>query len=332
VITPVDQFLTRSHAAYPIIDPSTWRLHVQGLVERPLELSLAELGAVFPTRRVTATLVCAGMRRNEFLSLGPLTGELPWGPEAASTGLWSGVALSDVLRASGVTERARHVEFIGRDEVERHGHRFGFGASIDLDKALGAEVLLATDLNEEPLPVSHGFPMRVVVPGWIGARSVKWLTDIVVSDAASENYFQRKAYRVQREVNSDDPRDVSAGVAMRDVPLNAVIVEPQADRVVPAGTVRVRGWALGSGGRRVIGVELSPNDGQDWLPARSLATGGTWTWMFWEADVVLQPGRHTLVVRATDDSGTVQPATVAEVWNVKGYGNNAWHRVPINVE
>jgi sulfite oxidase len=332
LVTPVDHFFTRSHAPVPRIDPTDWRLEVDGLVDRPGSFSLEELLGSFPRQSVTATLVCAGLRRDEFLSLGPLPGELPWGPEAISTGEWSGVALRDVLRAVGVGERARHVEFIGLDDVERQGHRSGFGGSIDLAKALSAEVLLASELNGAPLPAVHGFPVRVIVPGWIGARSVKWLGRIRLAEEPSRNYFQSKAYRVQRKLNPLDPRDVSGGVAMSGVPLNAVIVDPTPDQVVPAGRVRVRGWAMGSEGRPPTAVEISPNAGEDWLAARIAIAGPAWTWAIWEATIELARGGHTLVARATDGTGATQPSTLAETWNVKGYGNNAWHRVAIRAE
>jgi sulfite oxidase len=332
LLTPVDQFFTRSHAPAPRINPDDWRLEVDGLVDRPRSFSFEELRSAFPRRSVTATLVCAGLRRDEFLSLGPLPSELPWGPEPVSTGEWTGVALRDLLRAVGVGERARHVEFIGLDEVERHGHRFGFGGSIDLAKALSAEVLLASELNGAPLPAVHGFPIRVVVPGWIGARSVKWLGGITLAEEPSMNYFQSKAYRVQRELNPRDPRDVSAGIAMSGVPLNAVILEPTKDTVVPAGRMRVRGWAMGSEGRPPTGVEVSPNGGEDWVAARIAVAGAAWTWSLWEATIELVRGGHMLVARATDSTGVTQPSTLRETWNVKGYGNNAWHRVAIRAE
>ncbi len=126
-ITPIDSFFTRSHAAIPEIDPHTWRLEVGGLVDRPRSFSLDELTSTFHERDVTATLVCAGLRRSEFLSLGPMPGEFPWGPEPISTGKWTGVPLKEVLQAVGTAEGAHHVEFIGLDTVERHGERFGFG-------------------------------------------------------------------------------------------------------------------------------------------------------------------------------------------------------------
>ena len=167
-LTPTDQFFTRSHASIPTVDPAAWCLRVSGLVEDAQELSLGDLKARFIRRDVTATIICAGLRRNEFLALGPLPGELPWGPEPASTGRWSGVSLRDVLAVAGVSEGAEHVAFTGLDSVLRHGHRFGFGGSIPIEKAMSAEVLLAVDLNGRPLTAEHGFPVRVVVPGWVG--------------------------------------------------------------------------------------------------------------------------------------------------------------------
>ena len=330
IVTPVDSFFTRSHAPIPQIDPTSWRLQLSGLVERPAEFSLDRLTGSFPKQAVAATMVCAGLRREEFLSLGPLPGELPWGPEPISTGRWSGVSLRDLLQPAGISSRARYVEFIGLDQVERHGARFGFGASIDLDKALSGEVVLATELNGEILPPQHGFPVRVVVPGWIGARSVKWLGRINLLESPSENYFQSKAYRLQREINPDDPRDVSAGTALSEMPLNSVIVSPGSE-ILTAGPVTVRGWAVGTGGRPLESVELSPDAGDSWVKARITVAGERWTWSLWEGKLTLPRGRHVLAARATDSSST-QPATVGETWNVKGYNNNAWHRVPIVVE
>lgn len=330
-VTPVDHFFTRSHAPIPGLDPSTWSLEVDGLVDTPRSFTLDTLQQEFAEQVVTATLVCAGLRRAELLASGPLPGELPWGPEPVSTGDWSGVALRDVLRSVGVSRRARHVEFVGLDQVERHGRRFGFGGSIDLDKALRAEVLLATGLNGAPLPPAHGHPLRAVVPGWIGARSVKWLGRITLTESPSSNYFQSQAYRIQRVANSANPRDVSGGLALSSVPLNAVIVSPAMDEVVAAGAVEVRGWAMGSGGRPLSMIEISTDGGKSWSPARIIVKGGIWTWTFWEVVVNLAPGGHVLAVRASDGSAEVQPEHLDEAWNVKGYGNNAWHRVSIQV-
>jgi len=331
LVTPIDHFFTRSHAPVPQIDPSTWRLEVGGLVESATSFSLEELRRACPQRHVTATLVCAGLRRNEFLALGPLPGELPWGPEPAGTGRWTGVSLRDLLDVVGVAKEARHVEFVGLDRVERQGDQFGFGGSIDLPKALGGDVILASELNGRPLPVVHGFPLRAVVPGWIGARSVKWLGRITLLKEPSPNYFQRKAYRMQREVDPQDSRDVSRGAALSEIPLNSVILHPTPAHAIPAGRVHVYGWAMGSGGCSLTAVEVSSNGGHDWTQARIVTGGAGWTWSLWETRLDLAPGRHTLVVRATDAAGVPQPPDTTATRNVKGYNNNAWHRATIDV-
>lgn len=330
--TPEAAFFTRSHAAPPVIDPGAWRLEVAGMVDQPGHWSLADLDTRFPRRTVDAALVCAGLRRLEFLSLGPLPGELPWGEEPAGCGRWGGTGLADLLTAAGVQAGARYVEFIGLDTVERHGRRFGFGGSIPVDKALSGEVLVARDLNGARLSAAHGHPARIIVPGWIGARSVKWLGRIVVRADPSDNYFQAEAYRFQRERNEDDPRDVRQGQAMTDVPLNSVILDPAARTRRPAGPNRFRGWAIGGGGAPLTGIWLSADDGGHWAPATILPGASRWTWTFWEATVDLRPGHHTVVVRAEDNTGARQPASIRETWNVKGYGNNAWHRVPVIVD
>ena len=332
LVTPVEAFFTRSHAPIPSIDPAGWRLEVGGMVHRPGSFSLDELAAVLPRRELTATLMCAGLRRDEFLTIGPLPGELPWGPEPVGTARWAGFPLTDLLRHVGVVDGARHVELVGLDQVERLGRRFGFGGSIELEKALAGDVLLATMLNDAPLPPAHGFPFRAVVPGWIGARSVKWLGWIRVSADPSENYFQTRAYRMLASSNPREPRDVSAGEALTEVPLNAVILEPLADQVLRAGPVRLRGWAMGPGMRPVAFVDVSCTGGRRWIRASIHAESGGWAWSLWEATLNLPPGEHVLMVRATDREGNTQPPVVGDTWNVKGYNNNAWHRVAVRAE
>ena len=328
LVTPVEHFFTRSHAEPPTIDVANWRLVVDGLVDRPLSLSFEALQQ-FPRHEVVATLLCAGLRRDELLSIAPLPGELPWGPEPASTGSWSGVALRDVLHASGLSPDAAHIEFTGLDDVQRHGQTFGFGGSITRAKALEPDVLLAFELNGQPLPSSHGFPVRAIVPGWIGARSVKWLGRITAAETPSSNYFQTHAYRVQREPRVDRPGDVTGGDALAEITLNSVILDPAPGQHVAAGPVVIRGWAIGTAARQITSVEYSTDGGVQWNAATLEAVQTRWSWTRWHATVVLPAGEHTLVVRASDGTAASQPRDVREAWNVKGYVNNAWHRVPV---
>jgi sulfite oxidase len=330
-VTPASLFFTRSHAPIPAVDPLRWRLWVTGLVRRPLQLSLAELQGGFGHHEVTATVACAGLRRAELESVRPVTGELPWGTEAISTGRWTGVPLAEVLSRAGVEHGAAHVEFTGLDEVERSDRSFGFGGSIPLAKAMAREVLLAFELNGAPLPSEHGFPLRALVPGYFGARSVKWLGKISVRPDPSTNYFQTQAYRVQRIPTADDPRDVSGGTELGELTLNAAILSPDGGTVLPTGETIVTGWALSHAGAPPVRVEVSPDAGLHWVSAELSEGDGPWAWRWWRAVVRLGPGRHTLVARAFDAEGRGQPGELAEVWNVKGYANNAWHRVAVTV-
>jgi len=330
--TPIEHFFTRSHAPVPTIDAASWRLDVSGLVANPLSLSLDELRQ-FPRREVASTLLCAGLRRDELLQLGPLPGELPWGPEAASHARWAGVSLRDVLRSAGVSRSAAHVEFIGLDDVERKGERSGFGGSITSLKAQDPDVLLAFEMNGEELPARHGFPVRTIVPGWIGARSVKWLGRITAAAEPSSNYFQTNAYRILRTPDATRPGDVAAGEAISGITLNSVILDPSPNHRVPAATpIEMRGWAIGTDGSPISLIEYSLDDGTSWQPAQTATGHDRWSWTRWSAMIALTPGHHTLAVRTFDASGHAQPMHLRDTWNVKGYLNNAWHRVRVVAE
>jgi len=331
VVTPNELFFTRSHGTLPEIDPDAWRLGVGGLVAHSLTLSLNDLVSSHAHHTITTTLVCAGLRRDELLTVRPIPGELAWGLEPVSTGRFTGVRLRDVLIAAEVHAEAAHVGLIGLDVVERKQRRFGFGGSIPLAKALHPEVLLAFEMNGEPLPPVHGGPVRLLVPGYVGARSVKWLGEIELRAEPSDNYFQAEAYRVQREANGVDARDVRAGAALAETPLNAAILSPEARSILAPGPLEVRGWAIGGDSAPPDRVEVSGDGGRTWISATLDAGAGAWAWVLWRASVVLDPGHQTLVARAWGLDGRCQPETLAEVWNVKGYANNAWHRVPVEV-
>jgi sulfite oxidase len=313
------------------VDPFLWRLRVTGLVERSLELTLDELRTGFTSRDVTATLACAGLRRAELATVRPVPGELPWGTEAIGTGRWTGVPLAEVLSRAGVAPGAAHVHFTGLDQVERDGRVFGFGGSVPLAKAMDGEVLLARELNGARLPQEHGYPLRALVPGFYGARSVKWLGEISVAADPSTNYFQTQAYRIQRVPPATNPRDVSGGIELAELALNAVIVTPEEAMVLPPGETTVTGWALSGGASPPARVEVSPDAGRQWVTAELSEGDGPWAWRLWRATLRLGPGQHTLVARAFDAAGRGQPSELAEVWNVKGYANNAWHRVAVTV-
>jgi sulfite oxidase len=327
-LTPNELFFVRNHGDIPEVDPEAWRLTVDGLVERSLSLSLADLGR-FPRVAAAATLQCAGNRRSELIEFAPIPGELPWGSEAISNAEWSGVALRDVLAAAGPRTGARHAAFSGLDETERHGHRFCFGGSIPLDKAMHPEVLLADTMNGRPLPPVHGAPLRVVVPGYIGARSVKWLSRITLQEGPSDNYFQAKAYRLFPAAVGPETVVWEEGLMLGESPVNSAICAPLPGEKLPAGRTTARGWAVAGGGRQVARVDVSTDGGRTWKSAQLRGNDG-WTWSFWCAPLDLPPGEHEIVCRAFDTAAQTQPSHPAEVWNFKGYANNAWHRVRVS--
>jgi sulfite oxidase len=327
-VTGNDLFYIRNHGTIPRIDPEAHRLVVDGLVEEPLSLSLAEIRAL-PAVHLPATLECAGNRRSELIAAKPIPGELPWHEDAISTAFWTGASLAQVLARARPKPSAHHAAFAGLDEVERRGRRFGFGGSIPLGKALAPETLLAYGMNGAPLPVLHGGPLRTLVPGYVGARSVKWLSRITLEERPSDNYFQTVAYRLFPPHVTAETVDWEAGLMLSDVALTSVICSPEEGETVRPGVVRVKGYALAGAGRRVERVEVTGDGGVSWVPAELHDDRGPWVWRFWRVSLGLTPGPYEIMVRAWDSAGEGQPESVESVWNFKGYMNNAWHRVRV---
>lgn len=326
-VTPVDAFYARNHGPMPRIDPGAWRLTVDGLVGRPLRLSLADLqDGRFAVRRETATLQCAGNRRRGLLAVRDIPGEAPWGPGATGTAAWEGVALADVLAAAGPSGPATDVAFVGRDRSGETDPPEPFAGSIPLRKAERREVLLAWAMNGAPLPVAHGAPVRVVVPGFVGARSVKWVERIEVRDAPWDGFFQHVAYRL---LPPEDEPAPGAGIPLGEVALNAAILRPRDGERVGPGPVEVRGYAFAGGERRVVRVDVSTDGGARWTQATLGPDQGRWAWRTWTCDVAAPAGPVELVARAWDSAGASQPERPDPLWNPKGYVNNAWSRVRV---
>lgn len=319
-VTPTDAFYVRSHGDVPDVDPGARRLRVCGAVERELDLSLATLREAFQEREVTATLQCAGNRRAGLIAIRDIPGEAPWGPGATGTARWTGVALADVLSLAGPLAEAQHVGFAGADDSAEVTPVQRFGGSIPLDKARRREVLLAWAMNGEPLPPVHGAPLRVVVPGYIGARSVKWLDRIEVRQTPWPGYFQDVVYRLLPE---DGVPGAGVGMPLGLVALNSDVVAPADGATVPAGPVEVRGYAFAGGERYVARVDVSLDGGTSWSPAELLDDLGPWAWRHWRVTLDLAPGDHEIVVRAWDSSAATQPENEAALWNPKGYVNNS---------
>ncbi|MEW9267461.1 sulfite oxidase [Kineococcus endophyticus] len=359
-ITATDTFYSRNHGPIPQIDPDRWRLRIGGLLEHERELSLAELQEGFEAVTVAATLQCAGNRRAGFLTVRDIPGEDPWAGGATSTATWTGVRLRDVLASVGLasvgveagrgsegttgsegasgsehTSGAGHVCFNAPDVSQLADPPQAYGGSIPLDKAMSPEVLLAWEMNGEPLTPVHGAPLRVVVPGWIGARSVKWLTSIVLSAEPSPDYFQATAYRLLPPEADPGEAGPGDGLSLGPVALNCEILSPvQGDAVDLTEGFSVAGYAFAGQDRRVARVDVSVDGGRNWRQADLEEPLSDWTWQHWTCRVsdVVVPGSEVIsvVARAWDDTGALQPREAADLWNPKGYVNNSWPSVQVH--
>lgn len=319
-VTPAELFFVRSHGSIPPVAADRYRLTLQGDVRTPLVLSLSELRDRFAPATVTATLACAGNRRSELGRIAPVPNGVPWGPGAIGNAVWTGIRLADLLRAAGIGADARHVAFTGLDQLDAGPGLEPFSGSIPIGKALAPETLLAYEMNGAPLQPEHGFPLRAVVPGCIGARSVKWLSTISVRRSPSTSFFQSTDYTL-------------GGEPLGEQTLNAAICTPLDGEAVRGAGIAVEGYAIAGGGRRLERVELSPDGGASWLPATVRQDGNEpWSWRLWHASVELARGSHELVVRAWNDSTEGQPEDLAATWNPRGYMNNAWHRVRLSAQ
>ena len=329
-LTPRRLFYVRTHGSIPVVDPASYRLRLTGLVERPRDLTLDELRAMAPARTVTATLECAGNRRAELMAVRPIPGEMAWGAGVIGTASWRGVPLAEVLRAVGARAEARHVAFTSLDEAQFEGEMVHFGGSIALEKALSPGVLLAYEMNDEPLAPEHGFPLRVIVPGYIGARSVKWLGEIRLQEHPSTNPYEARDYKVFPPDITRQTAEWSRAQPLEELSLNAVISTPQEGETLAAGPLRIQGYAISAEGSPVERVELSVDGAKTWTTATIVERADPYAWCYWEVTVTLPPGDHQLIVRAWDASKRTQPEDASRLWNFAGYMNNAWYRLTLH--
>lgn len=323
-ITAVDTFYSRNHGPVPDLDPASWRLRVDGLVDQELDLSLADLRAGSPERTLTATLQCAGNRRAGLIAVRDIPGEAPWRGGATSTATWTGVPLADVLAAAGLRSGAEHVCFAAPDVSELADPPQPYGGSVPVAKATSPEVLLAWAMNDEPLTRAHGAPLRVVVPGWIGARSVKWLTGITVSTRPSDNYFQATAYRLLPAHADPATAGPGDGLSLGPAALNCEVLSPADGQSVAPGPTTITGYAFAGQDRAVARVDVSVDGGRSWAQADLDPPAGPWAWQHWRVPAELPTGAVDVVARAWDTTGALQPEHAADLWNPKGYINNSW--------
>jgi sulfane dehydrogenase subunit SoxC len=324
-VTPVGLHYLLIHYDIPQVDPSTWRLAVDGAVRQKLTLDLAELRRR-PAAEVVATMECAGNGRAQ---LEPRPVSQPWLLEAVGTGRWGGISLAALLAEADVAEGAVEVLFTGLDRGIESDEEQWFQRSLPIAEALRPEVLLAYDLNGGPLPPQHGFPLRLLVPGWYGMTNVKWLSRITVLDKPFTGYQQARGYRLRQD--PDEPGEPLSRIYPRSLMVPPGIPDFMSrERTVPRGPCAIEGRAW-SGQAPIAAVEVSVDNGATWRAAELEPPElGEWAWRRfsyeWHAD---EPGRHVLACRARDEAGNEQPLKVP--WNVGGYANNAVQRVVVTV-
>jgi rhodanese-related sulfurtransferase/glyoxylase-like metal-dependent hydrolase (beta-lactamase superfamily II) len=313
VVMPNARFYVRNHFATPGLDAATWRLEVGGLVGRPLRLGYRDLRNM-RSQTTVATLECAGNGRS---MLSPPTDGEQWRLGAVSTAEWTGVPLIEVLDRAGPLAGAAAVVFRGADRgtVEGSAEPVWFERALGLDDARGVEALLAYAMNGEPLPVEHGYPVRLIVPGWYAVASVKWLTHIEVTASPFQGFFQTQRYVYERQ---QEGRTVREPVRLQQV--RSLITEPATGDDPAVGDLIVRGVAW-SGAAPIATVEVSVGDGP-WQRAQLIGDRPRHSWQWWELPTrVDHPGPATLRARATDLAGRTQPDQPE--WNRLGYGANA---------
>lgn len=328
-VTPNHRFFVRSHFGPPapeLIAEANWRLHVGGLIEHPLELTLKDLKE-FERVTITAVVQCSGNGRAFHR---PKVPGVQWERGAVGNAQWTGVRLRDVLIKAGVRPNGKHVQLQGADRPVVSTVPL-FTRSIPLEKAAHPDTILAYEMNGRPLPLLHGAPLRVITPGWMADSCTKWLTEITVQADEAKGYYMQTAYRVP--VTAIQPNSGLPGTSM--VPVEAMVVKsliasPANGDQIGRGPVTVQGVAW-SGEASVATVELSFDEGKTWEQARLVGEDEPYAWRQWQ--FLWKPkaaGAVTIICRATDAGGQVQPQE--SPWNPSGFLWNGWDRVTVTVE
>lgn len=354
-LTPNEVFYVRNHMWVPVIEDTSGDSHAI-TIELPdgttRAYTVGELKARFRQHAVTAVLQCSGNRRRDMTDHAKKTNGLQWGAGAISCARWEGVRLRDVLADAGLTvdtppDDAQHVQF---SALEAYGASIPIGAAVDPR----GDVLLAFRMNDMPLPPDHGFPVRVVVPGTVAARCVKWVNKIVVSDEESHTSWQRRDYKCFGP-NELQNLDWDRYKSIQEMPVTSAITKARLRAAcvaaaatgpsTPGDVVELAGYAYSGGGREIQRVDVSLDGGKTWDQARLLddtdqeAGSKTWSWKRWVYEGVLPPpnaddvsaGRTTLVVKATDEVYNTQPQCYKSIYNPRGNLSTAWHRVEMDL-
>ncbi|KAI7755595.1 hypothetical protein M8C21_029301 [Ambrosia artemisiifolia] len=350
-ITPAQLHYVRNHGAVPNATWETWTVEICGLVKRPTRFTMSQLVTEFPSREFPATLVCAGNRRKE-QNLTKQTIGFNWGAGGVSTSVWRGVPLVHILKRCGIYSRkkgAMKVCFEGAEDLPGGGgSKYGTSISIEVAMDPARDIILAYMQNGEKLLPDHGFPVRMIIPGFIGGRMVKWVKRIIVTTAESESYYHYKDNRVfpshvDAELANSEGWWYKPEYMINELNINSVITTPCHQEILPINSwttqrpYTMRGFAYSGGGKKVTRVEVTLDGGDTWSVCnldhkeKPNKYGKYWCWCFWslEVEVLDLLGAKEIAVRAWDETLNTQPEKL--IWNLMGMMNNCWFRVKTNM-
>ncbi|KAL8914672.1 MAG: hypothetical protein Q9171_000684 [Xanthocarpia ochracea] len=341
-ITPDDLFYVRQHMWVPEVSEHCHKLVVELADGEEKEYSLQDLKEKFEEHNITATLQCSGNRRKHMTNESRSTNGLQWEGGAISNAEWTGVRLRDVLKDAGVRiddfpSDVKHVQFEGAE---------AYGASIPIEKAVDrfGDVLLAYKMNGNPLAPDHGYPLRLLVPGHVAARSVKWITRVRLSDQESTSQWQRRDYKCFGPNIGSQQADWDSAPAIQETPVQSAItslrdVTPHSAEDskllqvygLEEDSIAVEGYSYAGGGRRIIRVDVSADDGRTWHQAELLPDKGkgakAWAWTRWRWILPRHQAGRCFVVKAVDEAYNTQPGEYEPNYNFRGNLTSSWHRV-----
>ena len=342
LITPNDIFFKRNHLPVPDIKSEDFQLKIEG-TNKCISLNVENLKNKFEKVELVAAIQCAGNRRSEMDKIKKVKG-LSWSHNAISNAKWGGVLLRDLLLSAGVDPKdksMKHVHFEGADRDASGGC---YGASIPLNRIFekNIPVMVAYEMNNKPLPRDHGFPLRIVAPGIVGARNVKWVERIIVSDKEYQGHWQQNDYKPFSSNVDWDNVDFSKAVAIQELPVTSAICVPSHGSVIHESEeeIPLKGYAYSGGGKGILRVDVSIDGGKNWHTAelnhcRDQDVDNMYSWTLWECTVPIpqnHKGKVNVMCRAVDSSCNTQPDTVGPVWNLRGCLNNSWHTIDIDID
>jgi sulfite oxidase len=324
-ITPNDAFFVRHHLPRTAIDPAAWRLTIDGMVSKRQELTLADLQKL-PQQTVAATLECTGNGRSFY---NPKVPGIQWGRGAIGNAEWTGPRISDVLTLAGASPSAAWLEADGADSGVASTP--DFIRSLPIKKAYHRATILALKMNGQPLPDLHGAPARLLVPGWDGTSSVKWVVKLTAAAQPHAGFFMNPGYRYPKfALPPGTPARPAELEIIEGMVVKSSITAPEDRATVKLGPVAIRGFAW-AGEEAIERVEVSTDGGSKWQNAQLSKEKLPFAWRLFKLDwQPPQPGYYNILSRATDTAGHVQP--VVAQWNPSGYLWNAIDRIGINVE